>query len=136
MGTMDQANLFFDACETGKGWEGCKAYCNSNASFTCQADALADVTTVESYCEWMKGLFTPVPDGRYELKTMSHDENRNIVTAYAVFHGTNTVDGPVPATNKTVAGDYVYAMHFEDGKLSHLTKIWNDVHSLKQLGWA
>ena len=21
MGTMDQANLFFDACETGKGWD-------------------------------------------------------------------------------------------------------------------
>ena len=46
MSTMDQANLFFDACETGKGWEGCKAYCNSNASFTCQADALADVTAL------------------------------------------------------------------------------------------
>ena len=84
----------------------------------------------------MKGLFTPVPNWWYGLKTMSHDENRNIVTANGLFHGTYTVDRPVPATNKTVAGDYVYAIHFEDGKLSHLTKIWNNSHSLKQLGWA
>jgi len=136
MTIMDTANTFFDACETGKGWDGCKNYCHPGAGFSCQADALADVTTVEAYCEWMKGLFVPVPNGRYELKAMSLDSNRNVVTAFAVFHGTNTVDGPVPATNKTIAGDYVYAMQFEGDKLSHLTKIWNDGHSLKQLGWA
>jgi hypothetical protein len=67
---------------------------------------------------------------------MSLDEGRQVVTAFAVFHGTHTVDGPVPATNKKVAGDYVYAMQFEGDKLTHLTKIWNDGHSLKQLGWA
>jgi len=136
MTIMDTANTFFDACETGKGWDGCKNYCHPGAGFSCQADALADVTTVEAYCEWMKGLFVPVPNGRYELKAMSLDNDRNVVTAFAVFHGTNTVDGPVPATNKTIAGDYVYAMQFEGDKLSHLTKIWNDGHSLKQLGWA
>lgn len=136
MSIMDTANLFFDACETGKGWDTCKAYCSPGASFSCQADALADVTSVEAYSEWMKGLFVPVPDGHYELKAMSLDTERSVVTAFAVFHGTNTVDGPVPATNKTVAGDYVYAMKFDDGKISHITKIWNDGHSLKQLGWA
>jgi len=136
MSIMDTANAFFDACETGKGWDGCKEYCDANAGFSCQADALADVTTAEAYCEWMKGLFVPVPNGHYELKAMSLDSDRNTVTAFAVFHGTNTVDGPMPATNKTVAGDYVYAMQFEGDKLSHLTKIWNDGHSLKQLGWA
>jgi hypothetical protein len=133
---MDNAKLFFDACETGKGWDGCKDYCKAGASFSCQADALADVSTVEAYCEWMKGLFAPVPDGNYELKAMSLDDERNVVTAFAVFHGTHTVDGPVPATNKTVAGDYVYAIFFDGDKISHLTKIWNDVHSLRQLGWA
>ncbi len=136
MSTMDIATQFFDACETGKGWEGCKGYCEPNAGFSCQADALADVTTVEAYCEWMKGLLVPVPDAHYEIKAMSHDAERNIVTVYAVINGTNTVDGPVPATNNKVTADYVYAMQMSGDKVSHMTKIWNDGHSLKQLGWA
>jgi hypothetical protein len=28
------ASGFFAACETGKGWEVCKTYCASNATFT------------------------------------------------------------------------------------------------------
>ena len=28
------ANKFFVACETGKGWEGCKAYCKADATFS------------------------------------------------------------------------------------------------------
>jgi len=35
-----------------------------------------------------------------------------------------------------VAADYVYDMSFEDGKIRHLTKIWNDVASMQQLGWV
>lgn len=136
MSTMDIATKFFDACETGKGWDGCKGYCEPKASFSCQADALAEVTTVEAYCEWMKGLLVPVPDAGYEIKAMSHDAERNVVTVYAVINGTNTVDGPVPATNNKVTADYVYAMQFTGDKVSHMTKIWNDGHSLKQLGWA
>ena len=77
-----------------------------------------------------------VPDGHYELKALSLDDQRQVVTVFAVFHGTHTVDGPVAATNKTFAADYVYAMQFNGDKITHMTKIWNDLHSLKQLGWA
>jgi ketosteroid isomerase-like protein len=42
----------------------------------------------------------------------------------------------VPATGKKIAADYVYAMEFDGGKIRRMTKIWNDGHSLKQLGWA
>jgi len=31
------AKQFFDACETGKGWEGCKSYCTADATFSAQA---------------------------------------------------------------------------------------------------
>lgn len=130
------ARAFFDACETGKGWDGCKAYCHADAGFSAQSGALADVTTLEAYAEWMKGLLTPLPDGHYELKSFSADTERGVVTAFGVFHGTHTVDGPVPATGKTVASDYVYAMAFEGDKIRHMTKIWNDSHALVQLGWA
>lgn len=65
------------------------------------------MTTLEAYTDWMKGLFR-----------------------------THTVDGPVPATGKSVEADYVYIMNFTGDKIGHMTKIWNDGHSLRQLGWA
>jgi hypothetical protein len=43
------AKQFFEACETGKGWEVCKAYCTADASFVAQSEPLADVKTLEGY---------------------------------------------------------------------------------------
>lgn len=134
---LEKAKLFFDACETGKGWDECKAYCHPDATFSAQAAALAEVTTVEGYTEWMKGLLTPVPDGHYELKFFGEDVQRECVAAFAVFRGTHTgPGGPVEPTGKSVAADYVYAMEFEGGLIRHMTKIWNDFISLQELGWA
>ena len=59
------AELFFDACETGKGWEVCKEYCHSDATFSAQATALTEISNLEGYTEWMKGLLTPIPDGNH-----------------------------------------------------------------------
>ena len=133
---MQQAEQFFHACETGKGWEVCRGFCHPDATFSAQAGALADVNTVEAYTEWMKGLFTPVPDGRYELRSFAVDEDRQNVSAFAVFHGTHTGEGgPVPPTGKRVSADYVYVMEFEGDRIRHMTKIWNDTISLQQLGW-
>ncbi len=132
----EQAQRFFDACETGKGWETCQQYCHPQATFSAQADALAEVVTLEGYTEWMKGLLTPVPDGNYEVRSFAVDEERNNVSAYAVFRGTHTGEGgPVPPTGKQVEADYVYIMEFEGDQIRHMTKIWNDGYSLKQLGW-
>ena len=55
---------------------------------------------------------------------------RCCVSWYSYCHG------PVPATGKTIAADYVYAMEFDGDKISRMTKIWNDGHSMKELGWA
>ncbi|MFN3845352.1 MAG: nuclear transport factor 2 family protein [Paracoccaceae bacterium] len=131
------AQKFFEACETGAGWDGCKAFCTENATFSCQSDALAGVTTLAGYADWMKGLLTPIPDGHYELKAFAADPGRGTVVAAAVFHGTQTgPGGPVPPTGKTVAADYAYVMRFTDSKIDHMTKIWNADHSLKALGWV
>ncbi|MEO1458421.1 MAG: nuclear transport factor 2 family protein [Pseudomonadota bacterium] len=137
MTMTETAHAFFEACETGKGWDACAGFCHAEASFSCQSDALAEVTTLSAYTEWMKGLLTPIPDGRYELKGFAADEARSMVLAFAVFHGTQIgPGGPVAPTGKTVAADYVYAMAFEGGKIRHMTKIWNADHSLRALGWA
>ena len=134
---LGQAKLFFDACESGKGWEGCKEYCHTDATFSAQAGVLSDVNSIQGYSEWMKNLLIPVPDGRYELRFFAADEERDCVAAYAVFHGTHTgPGGPGEPTGKAVAADYVYAMQFDDGRIRHMTKIWNDTISLQQLGWA
>ncbi len=134
---LGPAKSFFEACETGKGWDACQAYCNADATFSSQTGALADIATLEGYCEWMKNLFTPIPDGRYELKFFAADEADESVTAVAVFHGTQTGEGgPVPPTGNKISADYVYHMVFDGDRIKHMTKIWNDAISMQQLGWA
>ncbi len=131
------AERFFEACETGKGWEVCKQDCRSDATFAAQAEALAGMDTLEAYTEWMKGLLTPIPNGSYELRSFAVDEERSNVTAYGVFRGTHTGQGgPVAPTGKSLEADYVYVMEFDGDKIRHITKIWNDGISMKQLGWA
>jgi predicted ester cyclase len=134
---LDTAKSFFEACETGKGWDACKAYCHPDATFSSQTNALSDVSTLEGYCEWMKNLFTPIPDGRHELKFFAADDVDESVTAVAIFHGTQTgPGGPVPPTGNKIAADYVYHMVFDGGCIKHMTKIWNDAISMQQLGWG
>ena len=41
-----------------------------------------------------------------------------------------------PPTGKTAAADYVYVMDFDGDKIRHMTKIWNDGHTMRQLGWG
>jgi predicted ester cyclase len=133
----ETAEKFFAACEQGGGWEACKQYCAPDATFSAQADALADIKTLEQYAEWMKGLFGPLPDAAYTVKAFSTDEDRKVVTAFAVFTGTNTAAaGSISPTGQHVQTDYVYAMEFDGDKIRHMTKVWNDGYALRQLGWA
>ena len=133
----ETAKLFFDSCEQGKGWEVCKNYCSADATFSAQAEPLAEIQSLEQYAEWMKGLLTLMPDAGYEIKSFATDEERNNVNAYAVITGTHTGEGgPVPPTGKKTETDYVYVMEFDGGKIKHMTKIWNASWTLKELGWA
>jgi predicted ester cyclase len=131
------ASKFFEACETGKGWEACKEYCQDSATFSGQADALGGLETVEAYTDWWKGMMTILTDGTYDIKFFAVDSERNSVCAFAVFEGSHIGEGgPVPPTGKKAISDYVYHMQFEGDRISHLTKIWNDVQAVRQLGWA
>lgn len=133
----ETAKAFFDACESGKGWEGCGAYCDAGASFSAQADPLVDVHTVEGYAEWMKGLLVVIPDGSYVVKSFATGHERSTVCAYGVFSGTHAgPGGPIEPTGKHASADYVYAMEFEDGKIRHMTKIWNSGQTIRELGWG
>lgn len=131
------AGKFFEACETGKGWEGCKAYCTPDATFAAQAEPLLGVKSLSEYADWMKGLMTFMPDATYVIKSFATDEARNNVSAYGVFTATHTGQGgPLPPTGKKTTTDYVYVMEFEGDKIKHMTKIWHAGLAMKELGWA
>ncbi len=132
------AQKFFAACEAGKGWNACKAYCKPNATFSAQVESLADVRTLQQYADWMTGLLKILPDGRYEVKAFATDDERKAVVAYALFTGTHTgPGGPCPPTGKTLKNsDYVYVMQFDGDKIRHMTKIWPAGWAVKELGWG
>src|SRR6185312_8097641 len=98
------ARQFFEACEAGKGWAACAAFCTPDATFSAQAEPLLETHTLHQYCDWMTGIVTVLPDSRYDLKSLATDEQRRNVCTYAVFHGTHTgPGGPVPPTGKSVS---------------------------------
>jgi predicted ester cyclase len=133
---QDTARAFFDAVETGKGWPVVSAYCTADAGFAAQAEPLAEVRTIEAYAEWMRGLLKFMPDAHYALRCFATDEERNSVSAYAVFMGTHSGEGgPCPPTGKSTRTDYVYVMEFAGGRIRHMTKIWNAGWAMRELGW-
>lgn len=130
------AARFFEACETGKGWEGCKACCTAGATFSAQAEPLAEIRSLQEYADWMKGVLRFIPDGRYELKSFGTDNERKSVCAYGIFSGSHTGEGgPCPPTGKSMKTDYVYVMDFDGDKIRHMTKIWHSGLAMKALGW-
>ena len=127
----------FDACETGQGWDVCKEYCHADATFSAQANALAEVSTLEGYCDWMQAISSTMPNASYELKFFGADESGGSIAAVAVFKGTHTGEGgPVPPTGKSAASDYAYHMVYDGDRIKHMTKVWNDGIALQQLGWV
>ena len=131
------ARAFFEACEAGKGWAACEAYCAPGATFSAQAEPLAEVRTLKQYADWMAWLLGVMPDGRYELKSFAADAGRGTVSAFAVFSGTHTgPGGPCAPTGKSTRTEYVYVMTVVGGKITGMTKIWNSGWALKELGWG
>ncbi|MEO0615674.1 MAG: nuclear transport factor 2 family protein [Pseudomonadota bacterium] len=139
MQPLETARAFFDACESAKGWAGCAQYVADSATFSAQSEPLTDISTVEAYCEWMAGFVNGVaPDGDYTVHAQAYDDGTSTAVFFATFSGTHTADGgPVPPTGKKTQSHYVYAITLdEDGKVSHMTKVWNSGWALAELGWA
>jgi SnoaL-like polyketide cyclase len=133
----DVARQFFEACEAGRGWDVCRAYCTPDAGFSAQAEPLAGIRTLGEYADWMKGLLTFMPDGRYSVRSFATDNAGHSVCAYGVFSATHTgPGGPCPPTGKSTTTDYVYVMYFDGDRIRHMTKIWNAGWAMKELGWG
>lgn len=138
MSAFEVATRFFEACEKPLGWEGCVEYVAESASFTAQSEPLAEIDTVEAYCEWMKAFGTVTASGAtYELHCSSYDEATRSAMFFATYHATHTGDGgPVAPTGKQTNSHYVYILKMgDDDKVAEMTKIWNAPWAMKELGW-
>ena len=139
MPNLENATQFFHACESGKGRAGCAQYVADGATFTAQAPALAEIDTLLDYVDWMEGgIAGPFTDTHYDIHASAYDEG----TATAIFFATFPAPpggegGPVPPTGKSTASEFVYAMHMnDDGKITKMTKVWNDAYAFAEIGWA
>lgn len=132
----ETAMKFFECCETGQGWNACRAYCHDNAPFEAQALSLESYRTVEDYSNLIPHMLEVLPDAHYKVRCVATSEEQSVVIVYARFTGTHSgIDGPVPATGQTMNSDYAFVMRVEGNKVARVTKIWNDFYSNLQLGW-
>ena len=139
MTAFDNAKKFFNACEAAEGSAGCKEYIASNASFVAQSEPLADIDTVEAYCDWMAGFARiTAPGSTYDLHTSSYDEKTRTAVFFATYHAKHTGDGgPVEPTHKVTHSHYVYVLTMNaDDKVERMVKVWNAPWAMKELGWV
>ncbi|MEZ4869777.1 MAG: nuclear transport factor 2 family protein [Caldilineaceae bacterium] len=138
MTAFENAKKFFAACEAPEGWAGCQAYVADGATFTAQSEPLAEVKTVQAYCEWMYGFATvTAPGATYELHTSAYDEERRTAIFFATYHAKHTGGGgPVPPTNQETHSHYVYFLTMNnDNKVERMVKVWNAPWAMQELGW-
>ena len=138
MTAFENAKKFFDACDAAEGWSVCKDYVADGAPFVAQSEPLADINTVEAYCEWMAGFGTvTVPGATYDLHSSSYDEETKTAVFFATYHARHTGEGgPVPPTDKETHTHYVYLLTMNaDNKVASMVKVWNAPWAMKELGW-
>lgn len=130
----EEAQKFFELCEAGKGWASCKEFCEENATFHCD---VLPMKTMQEYTDWMIGIIQNIaPDGSWKL--ISKTWNDTQVVFCATFTGTHSLKGgPVEPSDppKKMSSDYAYVINFKDGKITHMTKIWDQLTAFKGWGW-
>jgi len=138
MSPIKNAENFFHACESAKGWDVCKQYVVEGAAFSGQSDALEGLDTVERYCDWMKSQGTVTfPEATYDLHSCSFDERTRMAMIFGTFHAKHLGEGgPVPPTHKESHSQYVYILTMdENDKIVEMVKVWNSQWSAQHLGW-
>lgn len=138
MTAFENAKRFFDACEAPLGWAGCKEFVVADAPFEAQSEPLAEIDTVEGYCDWMAVFGGAIaPGATYELHTSSYDEESRTAVFFATYHAIHTGEGgPVPPTGKETYSHYVYCLTMsEDDRVASMVKVWNAPWALRDLGW-
>jgi len=134
----DHALAFFDACGTGRGWDGCAAFRHADATFPRRGETFGGRRTVHEYVEAMKGMIAgPLPDAAYEIRSFAVDDARRSVAGFAVFSAPHAgVGGPLPPAGRRVETGFVHVMEFDGDRIRHVTKVWNDGFAMRRAGGA
>ena len=139
MSGFENAKNFFEACETPLGWDGCKEFVAEGATFTAQSEPIADIDTIEGYCDWMKAFGTVTAAGAtYELHASAWDDSTRTALFFATYNATHVGDGgPVPPTGHSTNSHYVYVLTMDDAdRVAAFTKVWNAPWAMRDLGWT
>jgi len=96
----------------------------------------------EEYADWRASMrdraVEAAPDCKWVLEHASWDKDKRTIACYGVASGTHTgPGGPVPATGRSVASEYVYILHVDEtGRFDRMTLVWNAGWAMRELGWA
>ncbi len=131
------ATNFHHACMTSKGWQACEQYCTPDATFTHEGTMFADTNTLQAYATFIEHVFTPVADFRHEVLSVGVDERQQRVLIHYLVRGTHTGEGlPFPPTGKSMESRCMLVLYFENERINHAEKVWNDHEMMKQVGWV
>ncbi len=67
-------------------------------------------------------------DISFDVDGFAYDKERKVIPIYGIYRGViNMRETPQPFQT-----DYVHILRFTDGKISHVTKVWQDDFDLRQ----
>lgn len=96
---------------------------------------IADLSAPEGYREWFGALFRAFPDYRFEVLSITADEERAAVRwrSTGTFDGVGVFEGMVP-NGKSVEIEGCDVLEISDGKLIDLNAYLNSTQMGRQLG--
>ena len=70
----------------------------------------------------MAEVHNHMTDISFDVEGFAYDEEREVVLIYGVYKDVITMS----ETPQPFETDYFYILKFSDGKISHVTKVWQD----------
>ena len=83
---------------------------------------MQEIDSLDHYTEWMAEVHKHMTNISFDVEGFAHDESRDVVLIYGIYRGVITMS----ETPQPFETDYVYALKFTEGKISHVTKVWQD----------
>jgi steroid delta-isomerase-like uncharacterized protein len=98
-------------------------------------DGVAELVAPDSYSAWFRTLFAAFPDWRFNVNSITAEDDRAAVhwTATGTFNGTGSFEGMLP-TGASLEVSGIDLLQVKDGKLVELWAYMNGMEMARQLG--
>ena len=129
------AIALFHAIETGKSWEDCRRYCDSEVIFYSKAEPPGELLTLEYYMRWRPNFLAKFAVTKPTIDALCISADEETVTIFATFQAAHPDEPrPVPWRGESDLVQYVYIMWFSCSIVSVIYKVWNPGWMYKHLG--